>query len=148
MANLYTIQELVAFARGTDQELKNNEFEFGIFPNGLAQNIAGTTGVNIIGAVRYIKPFGIAHAIQWHGSNEEFERNQIPVYDQDFDLVPQVVHEYDHCERARDNRRGDKSLYFHKSIGTTRFTACMTLTQNRDGSVKKLTLATMFKKPV
>lgn len=152
MANKFTIQELVAFTKGNDESLKDETFAFGIFPNEVARQIAEETKVNIIGAIRLIKPYGIAHALTWHGGVKEFERGQIPLYDTDFDLIPDIVHRYDSFERAADNKRGLAGLYFHKIIGKVRYTVCMTYSARIDRYTraldKKLTLSTMFKKPV
>lgn len=151
MANKFTIQELVQISKGTDEELKDNAYEFGKFGNGDAQSISGVVGFNIIDAIRLIKPFGIDHILSAHGKDKEYERGQIPVSDQDFDLVPTIIHEYDSYVRAANNKRGEPGIYFTKTIGEIEYTACMTFTQKRDRSTggikKKLTLSTMYKKP-
>lgn len=112
MANKYTIQELVSFAKGDDESLKDETFTFGIFSNLVARQIAEETQVNIIGATRLIKPYGIAHALTWHGGVKEFERGQIPLYETDFDLIPDIVHRFDSCERAANNKRGIARFIF------------------------------------
>jgi hypothetical protein len=151
MANKYTIQELVEISKGTDEELKDSTYEFGIFSNSVAQRISAVVGFNIIEAVRLIKPYGIDHIRAAHGKENEIERGQIPVTDQDFDLVPIIIHEYDTYVRAANNKRGDPGIYFMKTIGEIDYTVCMTFTQKRDrntgGMKKKLTVTTMFKKP-
>lgn len=151
MANQYTIQELVEISKGTDEDLKNSTYEFGIFGNALAQTISAEVGFNIIEAVRLIKPYGIMHIRSSHGKVSEFERGQIPVYDQDFDLVPTIIHEFDTYVRAEDNKRGEPGIYFTKTINEVEYTVCVTFTQKRDrntgGMKKKLTVSTMFKKP-
>lgn len=146
-----TIQQLVAIAKSEDEEQKNIAFSFGIFPNKTAQQISSLTQINIIGAIRLLKPYGIAHTITWHGNMREFERGQIPVYDTDFDLIPTIVDEYDLCERASNDKRGNPSIYFHKIINQVRYTVCMTYTARKERysneMIKKLSFSTMYKKP-
>lgn len=153
MANQHTIQELVTFARGNDESLKSEEFEFGKFGHADAQQISQATGVNIIGATRLIKPYGIDHVIAAHGSITEINRGQRPITDADFDLVPLIVHDYDSYIRASDDKRGNPGIYFNKVITGMEYTVCMTCTHKNDrnspGGVKrKMTLSTMFKKTV
>lgn len=146
-----TIQQLVAIAKCEDEAQKNIAFSFGIFPNEKAQQISSLTQINIIGAIRQLKPYGIAHTITWHGNMREFERGQIPVYETDFDLIPIIVDEYDLCEKANNDKRGNPSIYFHKTINQVRYTVCMTFTAKKERytnrMIKSLSFSTMYKKP-
>ena len=153
MANQYTIQELVLIAKGNDEELKKNDFEFGRTPNALARQISQDTGINIIGAMKVINPFGIFHVIKYHSTEEEYKRHQIPVSDTDYDHVPDIVNNFDSYELAAKDQRGNPGIYYKKRIGDIIYFVCMTYTHEKDRYTKeiynkRLTLSTMYKKHI
>lgn len=153
MATQVTIEELVSITRNGDEEQKEDVvFSFGIFPNAIAQAISGDTQINIIGATRLVNAYGIAHTIKFHGNVKEFERNQVPVHDADFDLIQTIVNDFDTYQRASNDKRGNPGIYFQKVIKNVNYTVCMTYTEKRDRyaseTIKKLTLSTMYKKPI
>lgn len=153
MSENNTIKELVQIAYGTDEEKKNCEHSFGRIPNGIARHISQDTGINVIGALKVINPFGISHVIKYHSTEKEFERYQIPVTDLDYELIPEIVNNYDSYERATDDYRGNPGIYFKKQIGDIVYFVCMTFTFKRDRYTKdiydkKLTMSTIYKKHI
>ena len=124
---------------------------FGIFPNAIAQALSVTFKINIIGATRLINPYCISHTIDFHGNVKEFERGQIPVSDSDFELIPEIVNNYDAIERGSNDKRGNPGVYFRKTIGNIQYSVCMNYTEKKDrytrDTIKKLTFSTMYKKP-
>ncbi|MBW0162195.1 MAG: hypothetical protein HYI21_10790 [Sediminibacterium sp. Gen4] len=147
-----TVQELLTIAKQENEELKKQYvLDFGQFPNSTARDISQDTGVNVIGARLILNPFGIAHVLKYHSHKKEKERGQIPVVDQDFDLVTTIVREHDSYQIASPNQRGEPGIYFYKTINKVLYTVCMTYTDKKDRYTKertdkKLTLSTMYKK--
>ena len=100
-----------------------------------------------------IDPFGISHIIKYHSSDDEYKRFQIPVIDSDYDLIPDIVNNFDKYETAAKDYRGNAGIYYIKQIGDIVYFVCMTYTHQKDRYTKeiynkKLTVSTMYKKHV
>jgi hypothetical protein len=117
---------------------------FGNIFNQNAQLINAETGVDCKGSEIIITSYDVAHIFKRHGNNKiELERGQIGVDEKDFELIKDIIFNYDNIERGKDLRNA-KSIVFSKRIIVD-----YKLIVSVEGKLpnKKMVVKTLFKKP-
>ena len=85
------INELVQFAI-TSKSPANKKLELSIIETAEAKKLKIKTGLELNGYKRIIDKFGINHTLKEHGNEKtEKARGQLPITNEDFELIPQIV---------------------------------------------------------
>lgn len=137
------ISDLIKQALKEDTSV-NASVSFGNIFNSHAQKINAETGVDCKGSEIITRAYDINHIIKGHGNDkEEKERGQIGVKEDDFNLIKDIIFNYDNVQKGRDLRNA-KSLVFIKRI-KIEYRIIVVV----EGKIpnKKMVVKTMFKKP-
>ena len=141
---------LFGYFSGTLQELigKAKESAAGLIKKIIApvserlRNDLSAKGIEVDGDYKHvIDNNAIRHALKNHGGSREEKRGQIPITDDDFERIEDVVANYDTIE-VETGKRGNDNIIYSKTYedGTTIF-----VEEKRDGR-KELAAVTMWKK--
>jgi len=141
-------QGLFEYFKGTIKELINEAKKKG---NVLVKKIIApvssrlidelaSKGVDVEGYNHVLDNSAIRHTFKQHGSEQELDRGQIPITDEDFERILDVVENYDDVN-VETGKRGEDNIVYSKSYpdGTTIF-----VEEKRDKR-KELAAVTMWK---
>lgn len=75
-------------------------------------------GYNIEHFQHYINSDGIRHANDGHGEENETSKNQLPITEEDFERIHQIVTEYDNVLLKKENDKGEikRKIEYSKSF--------------------------------
>lgn len=118
---------------------------FGNIYNVVSQKINAETKVDCKGADVQITAYDISHIIKGHGVDAEkvAGRGQIGVTDKDFELIKEIIFEYDTVEKGNVIRRS-KSVKFTKNIKGINYT--VTVSVDGHPPNRKMVVKTMYKR--
>ena len=133
-----------------DQALKEDttvyaSVSFGNIYNLVSQKIKLDTNVDCKGADVQITAYDVSHIIKGHGVEAEKQaaRGQIGVTSDDFELIKQIIFEYDTVEKGNIVRRS-QSLKFTKRI--TQIEYHVTVSVDGHPPNRKMVVKTMYKR--
>ncbi len=81
-----------------------------------AKKIFDLTGINIKGYVHAIDSSGVKHVIKQHSVISEYKRGQIPIILDDFELIPEILTNFDLVEYGEKNKAGRHLIVYQKKI--------------------------------
>lgn len=98
-------------------------------------------GLNVDGYNHVLDNNAIRHAIKQHGGENEINRGQLPITDEDFERLPEIVEDYDNVHLEQGKRNEITNIIYSKSYpdGTTIY-----VEEKRSGR-KELAAVTMWK---
>lgn len=112
--NISDIKKFVSSAKTVPS---NAKLYFGKISTKLSDKIKQSIGIELNNYNISLKADSIKHILKKHGKSTETLRGQIPVVDSDFELIPEIVSEYDSVEKGRETNDGKPSITFKKQIG-------------------------------
>lgn len=134
------IKELVEFAKNNKNPI-NLKLQIGVIDVVEAEILELKTGFKLIGFKRIIDKFSINHTLKNHGNVEiEKKRGQIAITEEDFELVPQIVHSQNIIHVSK-NKIGNDILLYEAVINDTFYY----VEEVRRGR-KELCMTTMYKR--
>lgn len=125
------VAELISVAKANGI---HEEINFGVIPNFKAQEVNAATGVFVRGATFFLNTSGIRHAFNGHGDHSiENARGQVGISDSDFELVPEILKDYDCVVKGNKGRKGQESIVFIKAIGKLTYHVVMSKNESKNG---------------
>lgn len=106
-----------------------------------AEIILTDTGINIEGYSHVIDNYSVKHVLLNHGSISETKRGQLPVVLDDFDLIKQIVNNFDSVTNGGKNKQGRDILIFEKLLEKGNY---IYLEEVRSPKKKQVVLQTMY----
>jgi phage-Barnase-EndoU-ColicinE5/D-RelE like nuclease3 len=127
-----SIAKLIEFSR-EDTTNTYQEINFGHIPNFKAQEIIQLTGVRVNGAKKILNTHAVTHTLSSHGDDKkETERGQKGVTNEDFELIPVILNDYNTVLYGGLNSKKKESLVFVKEINNLTYYVVMAVSINKE----------------
>ena len=114
----YTKQDIRNFVNNSKKIKNNAKLYFGKINKTVSYKIKIKFGINIKNYNISLKSDNVKHIIKKHGSENELLRGQLPIIDSDFELIPEIVSNYDNVFLGTPTPSNKPSITFIKKIGS------------------------------
>lgn len=106
----------------------------------IADFISKNLGINLDGYNISINRSGIEHSMSHHGKETELLRGQVPLTEDDFKKIPEIINNADNITRGYDTRHNKPTIIFEKNIDGNNIVATYVSDKHHN-----LELQTMYK---
>lgn len=110
-------QDVSSFVESAKKVPSNAKLYFGKIGKTIADKIKSKLGIEIENYNISLKADSIKHILSHHSSNKESLRGQVPIVETDFNLIPEIVSNYDSVEESGITPQGKPVITFKKQIG-------------------------------
>lgn len=112
-------QDVSSFVESAKKIPSNAKLYFGKIGKTVANKIKTQLGIDVENYNISLKADSIKHILFHHSSKNEILRGQVPIVESDFNLIPEIVSNYDSVEKSGTTQQGKPALTFKKQIGDT-----------------------------
>ena len=131
-------QDVSSFVESAKKVPSNSKLYFGKIGKTIADKIKSTLGVEIENYNISLKADSIKHILSHHSSNKESLRGQIPIVETDFNLIPEIVSNYDGVEKSGITPQGKPVITIKKQIGDIYYLINYVSNKNHNLEVKTM----------
>lgn len=115
----YNNKDILSFIDKSKKHSNNNKLYFGKIDNLISNRIINNTNKNVNGYNISLKSDSIRHILKKHGNTLEFLRGQIPINDNDFTLIEEIITTFDSIKLSKTKNKNVYALTFIKKITST-----------------------------
>lgn len=132
--------DVIDFVRNSVGKCSNSKIYFGKISDLIADKIENEIDINIKNYNLSLKSDSVKHILNNHSNKKELLRGQIPIVEKDFQLIPNIVSNYDKVYKAGLTKQGKCVITFEKVIGDKYY-----LVNNVSDKKHTLEVHTMYK---
>lgn len=134
-------KDVIEFVKKSKIESSNSKIYFGKIDILVATKIEKEIGLNVNNYNLSLKSDSVKHILNNHSSKRELLRGQIPIVEKDFQLIPNIVSNYDKVYKSGLTKQGKCVITFEKTIGDKYY-----LVNNISDKKHTLEVHTMYKR--
>ncbi len=136
------IEEIVSKAKNKSN--KNEWFDYSKMDRKTAEKLKNKGVIDLKDYKHMIDVAGVNHVMRKHGKEEEKYKGQIPITENDFLNIPNIVENYDDVNPSNKTKMHLEAIKYTKVIENKKYTMVEEIRSGR----KKLTMKTLYKKPL
>ena len=112
----YNKQDIRIFIKNSKQVRNNAKLYYGKLNKKVSDKIKRKFGIKVKNYNISLKSDSVKHIIKKHGSSKELLRGQLPIIDSDFELIPEIVSNYDNIILGTPTLSNKPAITFIKHI--------------------------------
>lgn len=85
----------------------------------ISDEIMSRLGIDVENYNISLKTDAVRHILNKHSSSKEILKGQVPISEDDFKLIPQIISEYDNLKLSGTTNQNKPVITFRKKIGDT-----------------------------
>ena len=109
-------KDIIKFVNMAKNEKNNKKLLYGKITKETAMKIKKAINLDVENYNIALKSDAVKHIFKKHSSNNEYLRGQVPVTEKDFELIPDIIANYDEIVLGKETFSGKPTIIFNKKI--------------------------------